>query len=91
MCGHLPACGQAMGMAAGYASWGLMKCFHYSGWIQGSVYADLVFDVSVISDISMGWLQASLKPTGAGMDLQTDPLLVHPFPEPGVLHLVHHV
>lgn len=50
------------------------------GCIQGPAYIDVVFDVLMISDISMGWLQASLKPTGAGVDLQTDPLLVHPLP-----------
>lgn len=59
------------------------------GCIQGPAYIDVVFDVLMISDISMGWLQASLKPTGAGVDLQTDPGASSP--RPGVLHLVHHV
>lgn len=82
---HLPApwgCGQAMGMAAGYAPQSLMEWLPLAvfGCIQGPVYIDVVFDVLMISDISMGWLQASLKPTGAGVDLQTDPLLVHPLP-----------
>lgn len=46
---HLPARGQAMGMAAGYAAWGLVEWLPLAlfGWIQGPVYADLVFDISV--------------------------------------------
>lgn len=81
------------GMTAGYAPWSCMDWLPLAvfGWIQGLPYADLVFDALMISDISMGQLQASLKPTGAGVDLQTDPLLLHPLPEPRVLHLVHHL